>query len=88
MNMEDEMNELLDQLREIAARMECAFAHPLDPYRPCGEGCVAVPPIVDTADGREHDNCPGCGTQTCDKAKLEALIDEIRADMTVRNEAL
>lgn len=25
---------------------------------PCGPGCVAEQPLLDTADGREHDECP------------------------------
>jgi hypothetical protein len=35
----------------------------LDPYDKCGLGCVARPPLLDTAGGREHDACPevrGC----------------------------
>lgn len=29
----------------------------LDPYERCGPACVAEPPLLDTADGREHDAC-------------------------------
>jgi hypothetical protein len=25
---------------------------------PCGPDCVAEQPLLDTADGREHDECP------------------------------
>lgn len=30
----------------------------LDPYGKCGADCIAEPPLLDTADGREHDDCP------------------------------
>ena len=30
----------------------------MNPNEPCGAACVAERPILDTADGREHDNCP------------------------------
>lgn len=39
---------------------------------PCGPNCVAADPVLDTADGREHDNCPDpqlcadCGTENID----------------------
>ena len=29
-----------------------------EPYEKCGPDCVATPPVLDTADGREHDDCP------------------------------
>lgn len=29
-----------------------------DPYEKCGPDCVAIPPILDTAGGDEHSECP------------------------------
>jgi hypothetical protein len=35
-----------------------AVKYSLDPFDKCGPDCVAEKPVLDTADGREHDECP------------------------------
>jgi hypothetical protein len=50
------MNELLDQLRGIAARMPCSSDYP---------------------------GAPECGTTSCDKMRLEAIISALEADGTI-----
>ena len=39
----------------------------------CGPGCVAEDPVLDTVDGREHDNCPDQ-----ELAQYEALVAHAR----------
>ena len=37
----------------------------LDPYDRCGPDCVAEAPILDTADGNEHQECPEFEATEC-----------------------
>lgn len=47
---------------------------------PCGPDCIAQDPILDTASGREHDNCPDpalchdCRTATVDPSSLSRQL--------------
>jgi hypothetical protein len=36
----------------------CEPSYSLDPYDKCGPECIAEPPLLDTADGNEHQECP------------------------------
>jgi|HubBroStandDraft_6_1064221.scaffolds.fasta_scaffold02042_2 hypothetical protein len=46
-------------LRPCAVRGSCEVRRLMaSPYEPCGAACVSERPILDTANGREHDDCP------------------------------
>jgi hypothetical protein len=47
--------EHMEAMKALGLAPYCAPIH--DPYGTCGAHCVAEPPLLDTADGREHENC-------------------------------